>query len=197
MRDRTKQRTMHGKPCVKCGSTERYSRGQCAACSRAKAAQWKRDNRDRQLAALAKWRADNPDRVAANMAAWRAANVERMIAYSASYRRENLEAVLRRLAEWRQRNPLHWKVHQQNRRARISGEKLSRGLGDRLMIVQKGRCACCGADIRKTYHLDHIRPLARGGRNVDSNIQLLCPTCNQSKHAKDPIDFMRSRGLLL
>lgn len=45
--------------------------------------------------------------------------------------------------------------------------------------------------------MDHIMPLALGGTNTDDNIQLLCPTCNRSKHAKHPVDFMQQRGFLL
>lgn len=41
------------------------------------------------------------------------------------------------------------------------------------------------------------KPLARGGTNQRTNLQLLCPPCNLSKSAKDPIDFMQSRGFLL
>lgn len=47
------------------------------------------------------------------------------------------------------------------------------------------------------YHVDHIQPLALGGSNDKTNLQLLCPTCNTKKSAKHPIDFMQSRGLLL
>ena len=32
---------------------------------------------------------------------------------------------------------------------------------------------------------------------LDTNIQLLRATCNTSKGAKDPIEFMQSRGFLL
>lgn len=35
------------------------------------------------------------------------------------------------------------------------------------------------------------------GSNTDDNIQLLCKTCNLSKGAKHPIDFMQSKGFLL
>jgi hypothetical protein len=33
--------------------------------------------------------------------------------------------------------------------------------------------------------------------HTDFNVQLLCATCNLNKNAKDPIDFMQSRGFLL
>lgn len=91
-------------------------------------------------------------------------------------------------------------IHQANRIARqkMSAGDLSKGLFDKLMILQKGKCACCRADLKKVKtHLDHIMPIAKGGSNTDNNIQLLCQPCNNRKSAKHPIDFMQSRGFLL
>jgi len=42
-----------------------------------------------------------------------------------------------------------------------------------------GQCAECGAT--QYLEFDHIIPVARGGGNSDSNIQLLCRKCNLSK----------------
>lgn len=70
--------------------------------------------------------------------------------------------------------------------------------GKDFIAEKRCRCAVCKASIEgAAYHLDHIKPLARGGGNDPSNLQLLCPPCNLSKSAKDPIDFMQSRGYLL
>ncbi|MFZ1365737.1 MAG: HNH endonuclease signature motif containing protein, partial [Brachymonas denitrificans] len=66
-----------------------------------------------------------------------------------------------------------------------------------LFRLQRGKCACCRTSIKRCYHVDHIEPLARGGSNDRTNLQLLCPTCNTRKSAKHPIEFMQSRGLLL
>jgi 5-methylcytosine-specific restriction endonuclease McrA len=42
-----------------------------------------------------------------------------------------------------------------------------------------GRCAECKAD---TYlEFDHIIPVAKGGGNSDTNVQLLCRKCNLTK----------------
>lgn len=85
------------------------------------------------------------------------------------------------------------------RRARISAAEgcfTARDI-DRLLRLQRGCCACCSRVLRGSFHRDHIVPLARGGTNDIYNIQLTCPTCNQRKHAKDPIEWAQSRGFLL
>ena len=68
-----------------------------------------------------------------------------------------------------------------------------------IFLRQRGLCAGhgCGVKLGSTYHRDHIKPLALGGDNSARNIQLLCPTCNHKKHAKDPIDWAQENGRLL
>lgn len=53
-----------------------------------------------------------------------------------------------------------------------------------LFDEQDGKCVACGIELGDNFHLDHIVPLSRGGLNVDSNVQLLCPSCNLSKGNK-------------
>jgi 5-methylcytosine-specific restriction endonuclease McrA len=45
------------------------------------------------------------------------------------------------------------------------------------------RCALCGAVLRAAVkpHIDHIVPVALGGKNDKSNVQLLCQQCNLGK----------------
>jgi HNH endonuclease len=42
-----------------------------------------------------------------------------------------------------------------------------------------GSCVRCGA--KQDLHFDHIIPLAKGGGNMEANIQILCQTCNLKK----------------
>jgi 5-methylcytosine-specific restriction endonuclease McrA len=116
-----------------------------------------------------------------------------------NYRKENPEKVKAAYAAWAKANPEANRVRVQNRRARklANGGECSKGLVDKLLILQKGKCPCCGNSLGKDYHLDHIVPLARGGSNSDSNMQLLTKVCNMQKHAKDPVDFMQERGFLI
>jgi 5-methylcytosine-specific restriction endonuclease McrA len=100
---------------------------------------------------------------------------------------------------WQRAHLELWRTHKQNRNAkkRGNGGTLSRGLSEKLFKLQGGKCACCALPLGKNFHLDHIMPIALGGPNIDSNIQLLRPRCNIQKKAKHPVDFMQSRGFLL
>ncbi len=100
-------------------------------------------------------------------------------------------------------NPDFRLKHKLRSRAQEMGYKEFRhlcppGYIETLIKMQRGRCASpvCTKSIRKTYHIDHILPLAKGGGSGPENIQLLCPRCNLTKHAKHPSDWRRELGLL-
>lgn len=65
----------------------------------------------------------------------------------------------------------------------------------RIYRQQQGRCAACKEEKRLT--VDHIVAITKGGTNHPKNIQLLCRPCNSRKGNKNPVDFMRSTGVLL
>jgi 5-methylcytosine-specific restriction endonuclease McrA len=149
-----------------------------------KQAEYQRKNRAKCDAAIADWVSRNKERYRAKAKAWHEANIDRKKATNAA---------------WKKANPDALKTYKHNRRAREnqSEGKLSKGLTEKLISAQKGRCACCGQPLGTNFDLDHIVPLAKGGKNVDSNMQLLRRKCNQQKGSKDPIDFMQERGFLL
>ena len=68
---------------------------------------------------------------------------------------------------------------QQMRRA---GGSITQAQWDAILLRHGGLCAQCGSD--KEIHMDHIIPVARGGKTEPSNLQPLCRPCNQSKGAK-------------
>jgi 5-methylcytosine-specific restriction enzyme A len=53
--------------------------------------------------------------------------------------------------------------------------------------LQIGKCEACGKD-SPTLTMDHVVPLARGGRSSKNNIQALCLVCNQEKGLKTHVD---------
>lgn len=66
-----------------------------------------------------------------------------------------------------------------------------------ILHLQKCKCAICKKSLKKGYHVDHIVALSKGGSDYKDNLQMLCPTCNLKKSAKDPIKFMQSKGYLI
>lgn len=160
---------------------------------------WRAANLEFAKANAAAWRAANIEWANETRAAWKAANPESSKAASAAWKAANPERRKSTYAAWAAANPDAVRIKSQNRRAKkcINGGKLSKGLTAKLFGLQRGMCPCCKQPLGDDYHLDHIKPIAMGGRNEDSNIQLLRSTCNLSKSAKHPIDFMQSRGFLI
>jgi 5-methylcytosine-specific restriction endonuclease McrA len=156
-------------------------------------------DREGHKAKSAAWEAANREKVNAAHAAWNAANPDKRRAITAAYYATHVDECTARNKAWAEANQEARRAYWQNRQAkkREAGGKLSPDIADKLLKLQRGRCACCGQPLRGKYHLDHIVSIAKGGANVDANIQLLLPKCNREKHAKHPVDFMQSRGSLL
>lgn len=158
--------------------------------NRVKAAAWRAANRERQRVYF-KQRYDEAK------AAGEAWTPERQ-AQAAKYYAENKDAISAKQSAYKKANPSIVRSHTRARRARIIGDGgvLSHDIESKLLRLQKGCCANCRKKLVR-YHLDHITALSRGGPNTDENAQLLCPTCNSRKHAKDPIAFAQQEGRLL
>lgn len=101
-----------------------------------------------------------------------------------------------RVRRYRRENPDKVREFAQRRADRKIG-RLPYGTLPDLREKQRNRCAICGTSLSKGDHLDHIVPLARGGRHAPDNLQLLCPPCNLHKSDRDPIQHMQSLGRLL
>lgn len=178
------------KTCSKCGETKAYSyfhKNSCSSdglqsCCKACRSNYYIDNRSRYRERHLAWSALNKEKVRESNSMYYSENRTRILERHAAYRSENREAFRR-----------YWA----NRRFREIGGKLSKGIIQKLLTMQRGKCACCGNPLGDDYHLDHIMPLALGGTNTDDNIQLLRAECNMQKNRKHPVDFMRQRGFLL
>lgn len=81
-------------------------------------------------------------------------------------------------------------------RKRLAGGKFTREQIADLYSKQRGCCAWCGLKLGDVYHRDHRVSLSAGGSNDISNMEILCPTCNLRKGAKDPISWANEMGRL-
>ena len=111
-------------------------------------------------------------------------------------RRTESGAYYRYTKQYRKDNPHKAREYSLTRSGRKIG-RLPKGTVKNLYEIQKGKCAICNIKLNNKYHVDHIYPLKLGGTHTKDNIQILCPTCNVRKNAKDPIVFMQEMGFLL
>lgn len=71
---------------------------------------------------------------------------------------------------------------------------------DREIVFKKfgGKCAYCGCELQKGWHVDHLLPLVRNPftgvhqfpeRNNLDNLMPSCPSCNNYKHSYSIEEF--------
>lgn len=165
---------------------------------------WYAKNRERALEKSREWRFENPekhrqkamnyymankDACIETRKAYYKKNKEKMDAWHKEYEAENKD----KRKAWRIANRELKRLLENNRRLKIVGV-LSKGIVGALMDQQKGLCNGCKSNLSVTrYHMDHIIPVSRGGKNIDSNIQLLCVKCNLSKGAKNFDEWQKGR----
>jgi 5-methylcytosine-specific restriction endonuclease McrA len=88
-----------------------------------------------------------------------------------SYRKhyaKNYPRYLANARNWRARKKLADGVH--------TSEEI-----DQMVRDQQDVCAYCESALNGNYHVDHMIPLSRGGRNDRSNLAVTYGSCNRSK----------------
>ena len=203
--------------CEHCGKTftrkqsqvSKYGRHFCSTTCHALGKTLSPEERRRRRAlACKKWSDKNRDKVATyykpeKQKKYREANREKLRRWFAEYHQKHAAVKRARSMQWRKDNPDRYKANhrasQQTRRAReLKAEgRFTRNDINIILHRQKERCVYCGASLKKSYHIDHVVPLSKGGTNWPQNIQLLCAVCNRAKAAKLPEEYGRSIGLLL
>jgi 5-methylcytosine-specific restriction endonuclease McrA len=64
---------------------------------------------------------------------------------------------------------------------------------DRARVFERWGHMCCYCDA-PAEHLDHVRPLSRGGADAEPNLVPACAACNLSKHAKTLAEWSLTFG---
>jgi 5-methylcytosine-specific restriction endonuclease McrA len=134
------------------------------------------------------WAKANPKTVAKISKKWREANLDKVAKLKAEYRSnpKNKKAELEQKRIWASNNKDKIRLYSSNRRAnkRNSDKALVTDTDFSNLYLQP--CAYCGA---KAEQIDHIIPLARGGRHAIGNLAPSCTKCNQSKGSKLLIEW--------
>lgn len=189
----------------------------CHVCNRAKARAWQLANPERERARVKKWKAENAERVREQGRARRAADPERFneasrewvrknpekrkdvvhrsyvknrakkADYSRRYAKANRARYRENLRQWKARNPA--KVRAGNH-ARRRDPHDAHGVAY-IDVLLHDPCSYCGATDQ--IWIDHITPVARGGKNEWENLTAACPTCNMSKNATPLLAWLAAR----
>jgi 5-methylcytosine-specific restriction endonuclease McrA len=130
---------------------------------------------------------------------WKIQNREKVLAANRAWYAKNAEKSKKTSRDWQKANPDYVLTNTRNRRARRSGAEGAFTQEDISGIrkAQHDKCAYCRKKLLGKGHVDHIIALVNGGSNWPRNLQLLCQPCNSSKHARDPVEFAQSRGMII
>jgi 5-methylcytosine-specific restriction endonuclease McrA len=190
------RRYFTGQPCAKRGHiAERMVDSYvCVAC--------RKEMLDRLDAerGVVKWSKTDEERKARRKAAlqrYAEKHPDRLRESQRKYKEKHPEKRAQTKANWiAKQTKEYFRLKSHKRRATAVG-KISKGISKKLLELQKNKCAICKCNIKHKFEIDHVVPLVRGGPHEDANLQLLCPDCNRSKGAKDPVDYMQSKGYLI
>lgn len=124
-------------------------------------------------------------------------NKEKIKKRKAQYYKENIDRITQRNAEWAASNPVkRLAITRNHRRKRAAGIKGGAGSAEMSAWIERQKLVCiwCEVNCSENYHIDHIMPLALGGRHETWNMAVSCPQCNTRKNAKHPLDWLAELG---
>jgi 5-methylcytosine-specific restriction endonuclease McrA len=114
---------------------------------------------------------------------WRIRNPERYAKLQReSYRKHYAKNYPRYLA-----NARNWRARKKLADGAHTSEET-----DKMVRDQRGVCAYCESALNRNYHVDHMIPLSRGGRNDWSNLAVTCGSCNRSKGTMTAEEFFQA-----
>jgi 5-methylcytosine-specific restriction endonuclease McrA len=156
-----------------------------------KQSRWYYSNPDTVIA----YRENNKEQISDKNRLWKKNNRVYVIQYNLNWRKNNADHVKKYSREYDKMNPERKRLSEAKRRALKMGCTthmiVSANELKKIYKRQQGKCMYCGKRLRgRLYHIDHIVPLSRGGIHSVENMQLTCPQCNISKHARTHEEYL-------
>lgn len=192
-----------GKVCCRCEQNLRYvSNNKCVTCSVSYWKEWssQEDNQIKRREQRKSAYKRDPSKELDRSRRYREQNCEKERERKRREYQLNREAKIAKAKEWSQKNPEARQANQLNDKRRRRAKKsncvaisyTSQQLQDRFSIFNNC-CAYCFE--RENLTVDHFIPINSGGADALYNLVPACRSCNSSKGAKDPITWMRGRGI--
>ena len=153
----------------------------CKECSKKKAKEWCKKNPDKRKKIANKYAKNNLEK--RNL--WVKNNKESVNSSKRKYYKNNRDYIRGLINQWNKNNKDKLQEYKRNRRAREEGNGGNITAKQWLELCEKygNRCLCCGSKEKKLT-LDHVIPLALGGKHEIDNAQPLCLSCNLKKATK-------------
>lgn len=133
----------------------------------------------------------NRDRLRAQSSARYWSDVEKSREWHRNYSKLRAEQKREYDAEYRRNHPERRAFHEQRRQARKRTHQelfsFTREQLDQRMSMFGHACWMCGGPFD---HVDHVKPLSRGGIHALSNLRPACAPCNISKGARWPFEVL-------
>lgn len=210
LRERTGQRA-----CARCGRTpadvpfradskapDRLG-AYCKHCEGSYNREHYASNRDARLADNRARYFRNRDRYLAAQKAYALANTDLIRTRKREYYQRHRDANLERARQWRQAHPhraratiMAWFAANPDRVRALAAKRRMRmrGTTGRVETIDRhavwtrdnGICGLCAEPVAfEAMHLDHIKPIARGGEHTADNVQPAHPRCNHRKKDRE------------
>jgi 5-methylcytosine-specific restriction endonuclease McrA len=153
---------------------------------KARARRYYEDNKDRAIAHNREYVKAHPEKARE----YREKNKERLKAVERARRKLNTVKLRSAYLRWCANNPdkrrASARIGEMNRRARDKSAFVERVDPKVIYARANGVCGICGdlINVGERFHVDHIKPISRGGEHSYSNTQPAHVRCNLSKGSK-------------
>lgn len=144
---------------------------------------WAKKNPEKMKAATSRYKKSHPGATQASCRKWYNKNVDGQRKRSLEYRNSRIESAREKSRKYNKENREVVAAIARTRRARKMNNGGKHTAADIAAIfrAQRGKCGYCRDPLDKTRHVDHIMPLALGGSNDRTNLQLPLPTLQQDQ----------------